>query len=69
MIVATPGALEALERSEEVPAGFLHRHVVGDWGDVDEDDRVENERSVQDGFRILSAYPCGQSIKRLGCRT
>ena len=56
MIVATPGALEALERSGETPATFLHRHVVGDWGDVDEDDRAENDLSVKEGFRILSAY-------------
>jgi hypothetical protein len=55
-IVATPGALEALERSEETPSTFLHRHVVGDWGDVDEDDRAENELSAKEGFRLLSAY-------------
>jgi len=38
------------------PATFLARHVVGDWGDVDEDDRAENELSVREGFRVLSAY-------------
>jgi hypothetical protein len=48
--------LEALERSEETPSTFLHRHIVGDWGDLDEDDRVENEPSSKEGFRLLSAY-------------
>jgi hypothetical protein len=56
MIVATPGALEALQRSGETPASFLHRHVVGDWGDLDEADRAENELSAREGFRLLSAH-------------
>jgi hypothetical protein len=55
-IVATPGALQALESTGERPAMFLRRHVIGDWGDVDEHDRAENELSVRQGFRILSAY-------------
>jgi hypothetical protein len=48
--------LDALERSEETAAEFLHRHVVGDWGDVDEHDRAENEMSVKKRLRLLSAY-------------
>jgi hypothetical protein len=32
------------------------RHVSGDWGDLNESDRQENELSVREGFRILSAY-------------
>ena len=55
-IVATPGALEALELSGETPATFLRRHIAGDWGDLDEHDRAENELSVKEGFRLLSAY-------------
>jgi hypothetical protein len=30
--------------------------LAGDWGDVDEHDRVENEYSLQHGLRLLSAY-------------
>jgi len=55
-VVATPGALRALEKAEQEPAEFLERHVNGDWGDVPEEDKRENEFSVQQGFRILSAY-------------
>ena len=62
-IVATPGALEALELSGESPATFLARHVVGDWGDLDEDDRAENELSIREGFRILSAFKLGDGTK------
>jgi len=55
-VVATPGALDALLIAGQTPAVFLRRHVTGDWGEVDEHDRRENERSVADGCRLLSAY-------------
>jgi hypothetical protein len=55
-VVATPGALNALEKAEQLPAEFLDRHVNGDWGDVPDADKQENDLSVEKGFRILSAY-------------
>ena len=55
-VVATPGALSALEKAEQLPAEFLDRHGNGDWGEVPEADKEENELSVEQGFRILSAY-------------
>ena len=55
-IVATPGALQALERAVEAPQKFLERHVCGDWGDLDEEDRQENALSLEHSFRLLSAY-------------
>jgi hypothetical protein len=55
-IVATPGALAALEDAADNPALFLRRHVTGDWGEVDEHDRHQNEFSVEHGFRLLSSY-------------
>jgi hypothetical protein len=55
-VVATPGALLALSEAGQTPQEFLDRHVAGDWGELDEEDRQENELSVAEGFRILSAY-------------
>jgi hypothetical protein len=55
-VVATPGALSALEKAEQLPAAFLDRHVNGDWGEVPDADKQENEISVEQGLRILSAY-------------
>ena len=55
-IVATPGALQALEEAKESPGIFLKRHVTGDWGELDEEDRRANEESIVHGFRLLSAY-------------
>lgn len=34
----------------------LNRHGQGDWGDLDDGDRKENELSLKQGFRLLSAY-------------
>jgi hypothetical protein len=55
-ISATPGALQALQQAGQSPQEFLERHVNGDWGEVSEDDKKENEFSLTHGFRILSAY-------------
>ena len=55
-VVATSGALSALQKAEQLPAEFLDRHVNGDWGEVPEADKQENEVAVEQGFRILSAY-------------
>jgi hypothetical protein len=55
-LVATPGALAALEKSGQDPMDFLSRHVTGDWGELSEDDRKENQFSLENGFRLLSSY-------------
>jgi hypothetical protein len=55
-IVATPGALEEFRASGEDPLTYLVRHLNGDWGDLSADDVRENELSLREGFRILSAY-------------
>lgn len=55
-IFITPGAQEALEIAGETAIQFLRRHVSADWGEVSEDDVQENELSLREGFRLLSAY-------------
>jgi hypothetical protein len=55
-IVATPGALAALERAKQPPTCFLARHAIGDWGELEPTDVAENECSVAHGFRLLSSY-------------
>jgi hypothetical protein len=62
-IVATPGALEALEQSGDNAAALLKRHVTGDWGELDEHDQQENEFSVSRDLRILSAYTLSGGTK------
>jgi len=55
-VVATPGAIAAMQEADVAPADLLRRHVSGDWGDVPTEDAAENELSVREGFRILSSY-------------
>jgi len=53
-IVATANATEQLSNEDILMA--LKRHQSGDWGEVDEPDRQENELSMQNGRRVLSIY-------------
>ena len=55
-IVATPGALDALTRANQYSHYFLDRHAGGDWGEIENKDKAENEYSLQHDFRILSSY-------------
>ena len=54
-IVATPGALEAVQEANQNPFEFIQRHQSGDWGELCEEDKRENEFSLKNGFRLLSA--------------
>ena len=53
---ATPGALAALSEAGQDAAQFLCRHQSGDWGNLSEEDKQENEFSVDKYLRIFSSY-------------
>jgi hypothetical protein len=55
-LLLTPGAQSALQEAGQSPLEFLARHARGDWGEVDAHDQRENELSLREGFRLLSAY-------------
>jgi hypothetical protein len=61
--VATPAALQALAAARQSPLDFLRRQQQGDWGDLTAEDRKENEFSVMNNFRILSAYTLTTGVK------
>ncbi len=62
-IVATPGALRLLEETHQSPLEFLARHRRGDWGDLCQEDKIENELSLKQGFRLMSSYPITDAKK------
>ena len=62
-IVATPGAVEAMSAAETNGFEYLARHVQGDWGDLGQEDKCENDLSVREGYRILSAYKLRTGVK------
>jgi hypothetical protein len=45
------------------PASLLARHLAGDWGELDPEDVRENEFSLTNGFRLLSAYRLSNGTK------
>jgi hypothetical protein len=55
-VVSTPAALKALEGAGASPLTYLSRHQYGDYGDLSSDDLRANQRAIEDGSRILSAY-------------
>ncbi len=55
-LIMTPGARDELTEAGQHPFEFLRRHQSGDWGELSDEDKRENELSVKEGFRILSAY-------------
>jgi hypothetical protein len=58
-VVATPGALRLLSEAGAEAFSYLARHATGDWGELCEYDRRQNEIALRDGNRILSSYPVG----------
>ncbi len=60
-IVSTPNALEHLTQADILSG--IQRHQAGDWGDVNEHDRKENELSLKEGFRLWSVYHAANGMK------
>ncbi len=60
-VVATPNAMLAVSMPEFISA--IKRHRCGDWGDVDEHDRQENEFSLNRWLRLLSVYHTQAGVK------
>ena len=69
-IVATPGAIEALEKANTTAIPFLARHQRGDWGNICPEDKELNDQAIKyEGQpdkqqRVLSSYklPTGRTI-------
>jgi hypothetical protein len=59
-VVATPGVLKLLSEIGEDPFGYIARHAAGDWGELCDFDRRQNEIALREGYRVLSSYPVGR---------
>jgi len=55
-VVATRGALFELEKASVNPLELIGRHVQLDPGSLDADDQAANERALNEGLRIFSAF-------------
>jgi hypothetical protein len=65
--VATPGALAALEKSNESALPFLLKHQSGNWGEVCKGDKELNDQAISNEGdecrqqRVLSCYRTAQN--------
>jgi len=55
-LFATPGAIDACEEAGTTPLAYISRHAAGDWGDLDPEDITANDRALERGGRLFSAY-------------
>jgi hypothetical protein len=60
-VVITPSARANLKSQDITHA--LNRHIGGDWGDVSEADRKENEFSIEKRLRLFSVYHAQDDTK------
>ena len=62
-LLATPAAVDAIQSAGASIFALVNRHACGDWGDLPEADREQNDLSVVAGRRVLSCYPLGGERK------
>jgi predicted small metal-binding protein len=55
-VVMTCGVQARFEDNDEELFSYLERHMSGDWGDLDPNDKQMNEDALKQGERILSSY-------------
>jgi hypothetical protein len=60
-IVSTSNAFEHLTQEDIRLA--IGRHQAGDWGDVSEPDRQQNELALTRGLRLWSVYRAENGVK------
>lgn len=60
-VVMTVGVSEVIGEGEMMLA--LARHHNGDWGDLSEDDKKQNDEALKVGDRLLSSYISSKGVK------
>lgn len=63
IIVATPGAIDALAGSKESSWDLLTRHRNGDHGDLPDEDKQTNAMAIKNGWRIMSSYTLTSGVR------
>lgn len=57
-------SIDDLVREGQIDAFFyLHRHLCGDWGDIDAEDWAANNMALHSGDRLLSAYQVTEDLR------
>ncbi|MDD1726043.1 MAG: hypothetical protein LUQ34_04090 [Euryarchaeota archaeon] len=56
VLTMTPGITEARQRGIINVGALFKRHFSGDYGEIDDEDKRTNERSIKAGSCIVSGY-------------
>ena len=63
-VVMTLGVNELVRQGLIHPVSFLRRHLRGDWGDLSENDRRQNNTALKSGEdRLFSSYRVSSGLK------
>jgi hypothetical protein len=68
-VVATQGALAALEDANQSALPFVQRHQQGDWGDICKEDKKLNDEAIafegdiDKQNRVMSSYMTNKNVK------
>ena len=61
--VATPNAIATLSAAHVGTDQLLDRHIIGDFGDLCDEDAQQNKLAIKHGMRIMSSYQVdGQEV-------
>ncbi len=55
-LAITGGVMALVDDAGVDLAPYIVRHLTGDWGEMDAEDRAANNRALATGDRILSRY-------------
>ena len=63
-VVMTCGVDDLIQQGQFNPIPYLRRHLGGDWGDLDDSDRRQNDAALKSGEdRLFSSYQVTPGLK------
>lgn len=63
-LVMTVGVNDLVQRGALNPVPYLRRHLAGDWGDLCNDDKRQNDAALKSGEdRLFSSYQVASDLK------
>ena len=63
-LVMSAGVDELVRQGQLNPSPYLCRHISGDWGDLDDCDRRQNDAALLSGEdRLFSSYQVAPDLK------
>ena len=62
-LLMTPGVQDLIVNHNLNLAAYLSRHLEGDWGDLDAEDKRRNDTALRRHERLFSAYKVSPDVK------